>query len=127
MNAISEIKEELKKYPSLKFIVEDNTISITPENGFTVWLTEYENQWTVGYKGWHEEFEDQESALKCLFFGLSSTCRLKVFKRGNMEYKWTMEAEENGQWVSYSTTCLLFIPFWRRRSIIYLSNNVMST
>ena len=125
MNCINEIKKKLENYPELKWELENSTISVSPKGGFTVWLTESEEDCTVGYNGWHEEFSDKEQALQCFAFGLSEKCRLKVFSRGNTEYKWVMEAFESGNWVSYSTTALLFVPFWRKKKITYLKNNVI--
>ena len=125
MNCIAEIKKKLQSYPELEWELEGSTISVSPKGGFTVWLTESEDDCTVGYNGWHEEFVDKKEALECFTFGLSEKCRLKVFSRGKTEYKWVMEALEDGNWVSYSTTCLIFIPFWQKKRIHYLQNNVV--
>ncbi len=125
MNSIEEVKEKLKNYPELEWEEENSTISVTPKDGFTVWLTESEEDCTVGFNGWHEEFSDKSEALNCFAFGLSDKCRLKVYCRGSTEYKWVMESYENGIWVSYSTTALIFIPFWRKKQIKYLQNNVV--
>ncbi len=125
MNCIGEIKKKLESYPELKWELEGSTISVSPDGGFTVWLTESEKDCTVGFSGWHEVFEDKDEALECFVFGLSEKCRLKVSSRGETEYKWVMEAFEDGNWVSYSTTCLLFIPFWREKQVNYLQNHVI--
>ena len=125
MHCISEIKKKLKSYPELEWELDGSTISVSPQGGFTVWLTESDEDCTVGYNGWHEEFTNKEEALECFAFGLSENCRLKVFSRGNMEYKWVMEAYEEGSWVSYSTTALIFVQFWRKKKIGYLQNNVI--
>lgn len=125
MNCIDEVKKKLEKYSSLEWDLEGSTISVSPEGGFTVWLTESDVGCTVGYNGWHEEFSDKEQALECFAFGLSERCRLKVFSRGNTEYKWVMESFENGNWISYSTTALIFVPFWLKKSIVYLQNIVI--
>jgi hypothetical protein len=125
MNCIAEIKNKLESYPELEWELEGSTISVSPKGGFTVWLTESEDDCTVGYNGWHEEFEDKKEALECFAFGLSDKCRLKVFSRGKTDYKWVMEGLEGGDWVSYSTTSLIFIPFWKKKRIHYLQNNVV--
>jgi len=127
MDCINKIKEKFAKHPDLKWEFDGSTISVTPDNGFTVWLTESEQCCTVGYNGWHEEFSDKSEALNCFAFGLSEKCRLKVFTKGGIEYKWVMEALEDGRWVSYSTTALIFFPYWRKARISYLQNKVFSS
>lgn len=127
MDCINKIKEKLEKYPDLQWELNGSTISVSPENGFTVWLDESEQGCTVGYNSWHEEFSDKNEALNCFAFGLSEKCRLKVFIKGKTEYKWVMEAFEDGDWVSYSTTCLIFYPYWRKTQICYLQNHVASS
>jgi hypothetical protein len=127
MNIIAEIEERLKKYPQLSAVVEINSISVEPENGFTVWVTENDSSWTVGFEGWHEEFSDPEEALNCFAWGLSNDCRLEVTYRGGKPHKWVAQNLDNGQWVNSSTTGLIFFPFWRRAKIIYKKNAVINS
>ena len=127
MSVIQEIKEKLGKHPELAFELESNSISVLPDNGFTVWLTENGNSYTVGYDGWHEEFNSKEEALNCFSFGLSSECRLKIHKFGNSPYKWVVQYREAGEWLNDSTTGLIFVPFWRPRNIVYLQNAVINS
>jgi hypothetical protein len=82
--------------------------------GFCVWIQERSDGCTVGFDGWHEEFTDGDEALDCFVFGLSTACRLRVFSRGSVDYKWQVLRRVDGQWVSESETGLLFFPFWRR-------------
>lgn len=63
MNPIRVIEENLKKHPELSFKVTKNSISVTPKNGFEVWLTKSAEIFTVGYEGWHEVFSNPEEAL----------------------------------------------------------------
>ena len=60
MNFIAEIKKKLESYPELEWELEGSTISVSPKGGFTVWLTVSEDDCTVGYNGWHEEFEEKK-------------------------------------------------------------------
>ena len=124
MDCIKQIKAKLENYPGLEWQQDGMTISVSPEHGFTVWLTESAEGCTVGFNGWHEEFADKAEALDCFAFGLSDKCRLKVFAKGASEYKWVLQAFENGQWVSDSTTALVFFPFWRKTRISYLQNHL---
>ena len=125
MSVISRIVEKLKKYPELDYVQEESSISVTPSGGFSVWLTENDNNITVGFNGWHEEFTEQEGAFDCFAFGLSSECRLKVYSRGTTEYKWVVQALKEKEWYDDSETGLLFFPFWRKKQITYLQNGVI--
>ena len=129
MNPITEIKTKLLKYPELEVKEEENSISIKPSNqtGFEVWFSEDETEFTVGFEGWHQHFDksDVEEALNCFAFGLSNSCRLKVFSRGGSNYKWVTQSLENGKWVNFSTTALFNFAFWRKSEVKYYSNNVL--
>lgn len=124
MDCINQIKTKLENYPGLEWQQDGQTIAVSPEHGFTVWLMESAEGCTVGFNGWHEEFADKAEALDCFGFGLSDKCRLQVFSKGASEYKWVLQAFENNQWVSYSTTALVFFPFWRKTRISYLQNHL---
>lgn len=129
MSAIDKIKDKLKNYPQLNCQIEDNTISVEPSSttGFTVWLIDNNLGYTVGFDGWHEEFDNEDEALNCFAFGLSDKCRLKVVKRGDKPYSWSVESKENDEWHEDSKTGLIFVPFWKKKSIEYLSNAIIKT
>jgi len=129
MRAIDKIKERLKKYPQLEYQIEDNSISVdsTSSQGFTVWLTENNPGFTVGFDGWHEEFEHEDEAMNCFAFGLSDECRLKVVKYGNKPCSWIVESRDGDQWKEESKTGLIFVPFWKSKSVEYLSNSVFKS
>jgi hypothetical protein len=126
-NIIETIKEMFTKYPDVIYSISDNTVSIDPpsESGFTVWLSEEGNLYTVGFDGWHEEFEDEKEALNVFSWGLSNSCRLKVTQWGNKPCNWTAEGKRDSEWFSYSTTGLLFVPFWKKKSVEYKQNNLI--
>ena len=125
MSAISHILEKLKKYPELDFEKSETSICVKPANGFDVWLRENANTLTVGFSNWHEEFDELEEALDCFAFGLSNKCRLKVFKRGDYEYKWVVQALHENEWYDESTNALLFFPFWRKKQVHFLQDAVI--
>jgi len=127
MTAIEKIRKKLESYPTVKFSVNGNTISVEPvaADGFTVCLVERKPGFTVGYDGWHEEFEDEEEALSAFAFGLSDECRLKVVQRGEMDCSWTVEAREGDGWSEDSTTGLLLTPFWKKKRVVYRQNRVL--
>lgn len=126
MSIIAEIKERLRKYPDLPFNEDLNSISVTPENGFTVWIEDYGDSITVGFEGWHEEFDNPEEALACFAWGLGNECRLKVVSRGGKPHQWVVQSLQEARWVNESTVGLLFFRFWRRKTISYVQNSVIS-
>jgi len=127
MTAIEKIQEKLQRYPVLRSTVDGNTISVAPSHadGFTVYLTERRPGFTVGFDGWHEEFEDEMEALEAFAFGLSGDCRLKVVQRGTTDCSWTVESREGDEWREDSTTGMLLIPFWRKMRVVYRQNRVL--
>ena len=129
MNVIEEIKARLQKYPHAKYECDADSISVFPtsDDGFTVSLNVNPNSYTVSFDGWHEDFQDEEEALNCFAFGLSSDCRLKEYRRGRYAYKWTVEAKENEEWVTDSSTGLFLFPFWMKKESRYLQNNLIAT
>ena len=127
MDVIKELKALLGKYPHAKVESGDSSVSVMPtsSDGFTVSLVVNHDSCTVSFNGWHEDFQDQEEALNCFAFGLSSHCRLKESRRGRVACKWTVESKEDGEWVEESTTGLLLFPFWRKEKIRYLQNTLI--
>jgi hypothetical protein len=127
MSAIEVIKEKLKKYPQLTYRIDDNKISVEPTSrtGFTVSLIEHSPGFTVGFDGWHEEFDNEEEALNCFGFGLSDTCRLKVVKRGGVPCSWSVERKHGEEWHDLGATGLIFVPFWKKKTIEYLCNPII--
>jgi hypothetical protein len=127
MSAIEAIKQKLRAYPDLRFSEGANWITIHPasEDGFSVSLEVRQNTFTASFEGWHEEFRSEDEALNCFAFGLSSECRLRVELRGRMAVRWTVEYLEDGEWREDSTVGLIFVPFWRRRRVVYLRNDIV--
>ena len=127
MDAIEEIKQKLRKYPDVKYQAEDSHIVVFPpsENGFEVGLSVLEDEYQVNFEGWYQRFESVEEALNCFAFGLSSDCRVKEYFRGDVAYKWTLEYKDNSSWLADSTVALFFFPFWKKRRIRYLQNNLI--
>ena len=129
MNVIEDIKVRLKKYPDVHYESDASSITVVPSspNAFAVTLVVNAAQsYTIFFDGWHEDFEDPEEALEAFAFGLSDECRLKEFRRGRFAYRWTVESWEDGRWEEQSTTGLLLFPFWMKKSVRYLQNNLLS-
>lgn len=93
--------------------------------GFDVWMEEDGKNSIVffGSGGWHEHFDNPKEAVNCFLFGLSDKARLRVIERGGKFSSCSLEyVNEQGHWVSDSTTGSLFTPFWRKKTIKYLQN-----
>lgn len=129
MNLIDDIKVRLNKYPEARYESDASSITVFSESsdGFSVTLVvNHGNSYTISFDGWHEDFETEEEALNVFAFGLSDQCRLKEFRRGTFAYKWTLESLNEGQWQEESTTGLLIFPFWRKSTVRYLQNSLLS-
>lgn len=128
-DTINKIIKKLENYPDCDYELNDSSIILKPvdKDGFTVSLTvNRHNNYTVAYDYWHEEFENEDEALNCFAFGLSSECRLKITKRGNRAYKWTVEYKDSDNWKTDSTTGLFNFVFWKRKKIEYLQNDLIN-
>lgn len=125
---IPRIKEKLQRYPQVNYKTSEGLLEIPAQTstGFRVWIREQGKKITVGFEGWHEEFTDEEAALKCFAFGLSTTCRLRVFRCLGTDYKWQVLVNENGEWVADSETGLLFLTLWLPKRQRVLRNEIIS-
>lgn len=124
---LQAIEEKLRRYPGLDVERGDGFIRVRPQadDGFMVELRENGQAITVFMEGWHEDFEHADEALECFALGLSDRVRLRVVSRGKLDCAWTLETLREGAWVPDSTTGLLLIPFWIRRSERYLQNHLI--
>lgn len=127
MSAIDEVKAKMAGHPDLRYEAGDDWITVHPRTarGFPITLTERGGKYTVSFGGWREYFESEKEALNCVAFGLSTACRLKVHRRGQREYEWTVEAFDDGNWVEDSTTGLFLFPFWLKDEVQFYQNDVI--
>jgi hypothetical protein len=125
---ISRIKEKLQKYPHVTYTSADGVLEIPAQSptGFRVWIREHGGDITVGFEGWHEEFTDADAALECFAFGLSTSCRLRVFRCLGTDYKWQVLVQSDGQWVVDSETGLLFPTFLLPKKQRDLHNDIIA-
>ncbi|MCS7022659.1 MAG: hypothetical protein NZU63_12635 [Gemmataceae bacterium] len=128
MAAVERITEWLRRHTELEYHVTSGAVTVKPPNagGFEVSLVEGESGWIVSFDGWHEHFTSEKEALDCFAFGLSDRCRLRISYRGSFPYRWTVEERTAEGWSEYSTTGLLFFPFWRRVRVEYRQNAIIS-
>ena len=126
MQALDKLREKLAAHPQITVRDEGREITVLAicKDGFDVAFSADDTGFTVCLGPWHEHFEpaDEQSALEYFAFGLSGEARLRVKSKGGEDYSWTLEALEDGEWRSYSTTALFFFPYWRRRRVRYLQN-----
>lgn len=127
MGAIEAIRAKLQEHPRLRWEEKRDSITvpaISPD-GFAVSFHEHQDGFVVSYAKWHEEFESEEEALACFWFGLSDECRLHVISRGSFDYRWTVQTLADGTWRNASETGLFFFPFWRRARERFLQNHLI--
>ena len=124
---ISRIKEKLEKCPPVTYTATEGFLEIPAQSpaGFRVWIQERSGGCTVGFEGWHEEFTDADEALNCFAFGLSTACRLRVFRCRGADYKWQVLIHMDGQWVADTETGLLFPTFWLPKKQRDLQNDII--
>lgn len=127
MDVINELEEILIKYPEVKYELKDGWLTVMPhEGGFPVMLTTSDRGTMVSWGGWHDDFADYKEAIDCFMSGLMSESRLKVFFRGNFEYKWVAETMYKEKWTNAGSTALIFYPFWKKKRIEYFQNNIVT-
>jgi hypothetical protein len=129
MSAIEAIKKKLDKYPNIipQFGAGSILIPAQTNDGFSVSLYERKRSYTVAFEGWHEKFRDETEALKCFAFGLSNECRLRVLRRGNMDYRWFLQTCTDGNWQDYDQVGLFFYPFWCAQHERFLQNHIIQS
>ncbi|MEZ0226773.1 MAG: hypothetical protein ACAH83_19605 [Alphaproteobacteria bacterium] len=128
VSAVNLIEETLKEYPDVTYERQENHLVAHPKapSGFPVEYFFDGTKHIVSFLGWHEECDDQQKARACFLFGLSKKCRLQVWKRGGCQYKWIMEfQDESGTWKGDSVTGLLFFPFWLKKEVFFLQNDLI--
>ncbi len=123
-----DILTRLQKYTGYEVSRDATSLSVCCDNPESVEVSIWEagDGFQVGIGGWHEHFDNLQDALNCFGFGLSEGCRLKVTMRGSTECAWTVQSRESGEWVDDTTTGLLFVPFWRRKTFRF-HRNVLPT
>jgi hypothetical protein len=126
MSNSRQLVELLLEHQAHTVHVSGDTIVVDPKtaNGFVVSLIERGDKWVVHFDGWHQHFASEDDAVRCVVFGLSRDCRLKVEYRGSVARRWTVEARTDHGWREDSTVGLLWFPFWRRARIEYRQNDL---
>lgn len=124
-----QIAARLNNHPAIRLSFENGIITVPSSgpNGFAVSLENGEHdEVTICFANWHYHFSDPAEIVAWFAFGLSTKCRLQVKKRGETEYFWTVQWEDNGTWRARLITALFLFPFWRKKEITYLQNNYLN-
>jgi hypothetical protein len=113
-------------HPHVTFTSTDGFLEIPAQSpaGFRVWIREHGDRSTVGFEGWHEEFTDADTALNCFAFGLSTACRLRVFRCLGTDYKWQVLVQVDGEWAVDSEAGMLFPTFFLPKKQRDLHNDI---
>lgn len=110
----------------IPFDIQDTAVHIEgSEEGFNIDVRDDGEEVTVYFAGWHEHFTDMSEVKDVVAFGLSEECRVEVLSRGGFDYRWTLQARTASGWKTDSVTALLFFPFWRRKKVRHLTNNIL--
>jgi hypothetical protein len=91
-NGLPDAEQQLAKLSKHSWSV----ITSQSPTGFRVWIRERGSDFTIGFEGWHEEFTDADAAFKCFAFGLSTACRLRVFRCLGTDFKWQVLVRVDG-------------------------------
>ena len=126
MDTIEKLIDFLRQYPFIKYQHRQDAIRVFPssEKGFEVaLLVRPDESYTVCFEFWHTEFTDEEMAMHAFKNGLSDAFRLRVSSRGGVDYKWSIEFREAGEWIGGSTVFIFRYPFWKKKMTRYLQND----
>lgn len=121
---IRSLKKKLEKNSKLILDCTDNTIIVKADhnNGIDVSINIEDGITNVSIGNWHEHFEDHEEALNYFGGALTKSLRLKVYLKGNFEYKWTVEEKVGNHWIERNSCGSMIFPFWKKTSITYKQN-----
>lgn len=128
MSTFQQIKAVLDE-AAISYVEEPDTLAVVSgsDAGFDVRVVAAGDEQVVGYGHlWHEHFDSAAEARQCFLFGLTDRCRLESVFYGRMECRATVQHLVEGEWVKCSRTGVLFVPFWRRRSVRLRFNEILA-
>jgi len=123
MTPIEEIKSFLSNYPDLNIEETTNSIVVLQKDyhGFKVQFKQWKNGYILSYGNWHEYLPKSEIGAKIavgLFkFGLSDSCKLTIYRKGNVDYKRSLSYKDPNvsQWIIIANQKILIYLFLKSR------------
>ena len=121
----------MKDYSDLRVDKTFNTITVIPKfgDGFSVTVTERRFNYIVAFDAWRLGFSKNEegatSAVNVFMFGLSSFCRIKIFRKAGIDYQWDVEYLQDGKWLNGVSSRLLTSTSGDEPEIRYLHNDII--
>ena len=94
--------------------------------GFDVSVEFEGNRFVVATDTGSEYFGDAEPAIKHCVYSLTEVMRLQRTFRGNQVVRSELQTWNGTNWVSSVFTGRVFIPFWRRKHVENVQNNVLT-
>ena len=124
---VARIQEMLRRFPHVTYHASARHLEIPAQTrcGFKVWIQQHSRSYVVGFERWREQFANVDAAQNCFLFGLSRACRLRVLSCGGVDYKWQVQRQFEGRWITASEIGMVLIPFWCKRSERVLQNNII--
>ncbi len=134
MNPHEEILSFLEDRSDIQIDESSDSITVlSPDfSGFDVHFREWETVYEISFGEWHEYLPKTKKGAKIalgLFkFGLSDSCRLKIYRKGNVDFKCELEYKDQdlGHWNSVATQSAIFYPFWEKEQIYCLHNSFIT-
>ncbi len=114
----NKILNFLKDYPELDLLEDTSSIVVFSDDkdGFDVTFKETNKNYIVSFGRWSESLPKTDDGARrsvSLFkFGLSDNCRLKLFRKGKIDYKCILEFKngQNNNWTAGSKKSLSLSP-----------------
>ena len=134
MTPIEEIKSFLSNYPDLNIEKTTNSIVVLQKDfhGFKVQFKQWKNGYILSYGNWHEYLPKSEIGAKVavgLFkFGLSDSCKLTIYRKGNVDYKCSLSYKDPNvaQWIIIANQKISIYPFWEAEKVSVLRNDFIT-
>jgi hypothetical protein len=107
----------VKRYPS------GLSVKSSGPDGFDMAVIVEDGHYSLYFDNWAEELENGEIAREMFEAALKGNARLRVDMLSGRRWRWTLEKkDEDGSWLTASTTGHVLWRFWGRQSSIYLRN-----